>query len=203
MCPSRLLEGNETSVTVLPGLQLLGVDGTSDLSIHRRGRRRRGGDRRRQVVGFAAPFPSPGLPPPPAAPLLHRAACRRATATPFDCSTQCQGSPGGAEAESLLLRCLRRRAQGVRRNARESLVQSWSVATSAVEDLVEVTAATALPLREDVARFDVTVDNMRLADIVDVGEIDIDELSTEIVVIEAVKADVNDDETAGRQQFLR
>ena len=87
-----------------------------------------------RMAGFAVPSPSPGLPPPPAAPLLHRAACRRATATPFDCSTQCQGWPGGAEEEPLL-RCLRRRAQGVRRNGRESLVQFWSVATSAVEDL--------------------------------------------------------------------
>ncbi len=113
-----------------------------------------GGDR---VAGFAVPSPSPGLPPPPAALLLHREACRRATATPFDCSTQCQGWPGGAEAELLLLRCLRRRAQGVRRNARESLVQSWSVATSTVEDLVvEVSYALMLhsfPLQAKLVAF--------------------------------------------------
>uniref|UniRef100_A0A0D9VCC5 Uncharacterized protein n=1 Tax=Leersia perrieri TaxID=77586 RepID=A0A0D9VCC5_9ORYZ len=36
----------------------------------------------------------------------------------------------------------------------------------------------------DVATFDVTVDNTRLADMVDVGETDLDEISTKIIALE-------------------
>uniref|UniRef100_A0A0E0JVP4 Uncharacterized protein n=1 Tax=Oryza punctata TaxID=4537 RepID=A0A0E0JVP4_ORYPU len=137
-----------------------------------------GGDRLFRVLSW--------LPPPPAAPprlLLLRAPCYRKPAAELRRrpSTVRSNARGGV----VLVEVERSRfavggaALRVFGEMLERLSSPGRAANAAVEDLVE-----NFTTNMDIAGFDVTVDNMRLANVMDGGEIDLGELSTEVVALD-------------------